>query len=137
MTFSWSNTNFGGKLILISTMIAIISIFLPWIDKVIHYTTGWKEYAFVLLIFYIYPVLQVIKNKSLSLLWGSTTSIIPAVAVYTFMEYQTIHIEGVDICWAGQGAYLFFVACVFLFAGVLKYKASEMEVSEKSTIEEK
>ncbi len=137
MTFSWSNTNIGGKLIIISTLIAIISIFMPWIDTTISTSNGWQQFTFVLLAFYVYPVFQVITNKPLSLMWGSASSISSAVATVAFMEWKTIPFEGVDLCFAGQGTYLFFVASVFLFAGVLKYKSTESAVSDKSEVEEK
>jgi hypothetical protein len=136
MTFSWSNTNIGGKAILISSLVAIISIFLPWVDLVIRYTNGFQELTFVLLAFFVYPTLQVIKNKPISLLLGSASSILAAVAAVAFMEWKTIPYQGVNLCFAGQGTYLFFVASVILFAGVLKYKASELEVSEKSPLGE-
>lgn len=136
MTFSWSNTNIGGKAILISSLIAIISIFLPWVDLVIRHTNGFQELTFVLLAFFVYPTLQVIKNKPISLLLGSASSILAAVAAVAFMEWKTIPYQGVNLCFAGQGTYLFFVASVILFAGVLKYKASELEVGEKSPLGE-
>jgi hypothetical protein len=125
MTFSWSNLNIGGKIIVISTTIAIISIFMPWIDTTLSTSSGWQQLAFVLLGFYVYPVLQTLNNKPLSLLWGSASSIAAAVSAVAFMEWKTIPFEGVDLCFAGQGTYLFFVASVFLFAGVLKYKPTE------------
>lgn len=134
MTFSWSNLNIGGKIILISAVIAIISIFMPWIDTTLSTSSGWQQLAFVLLGFYGYPVLQAIGNKSISLIWGSASSISAAVAAVAFMEWKTIPFEGVDLCFAGQGTYLFFVASVLLFAGVLKYKPTEMisvEMTEK------
>ncbi|MDP3120436.1 MAG: hypothetical protein Q8N01_08480 [Sulfuricurvum sp.] len=126
MTFSWSNLNIGGKIIVISTTIAIISIFMPWIDTTLSTSSGWQQLAFVLLGFYVYPVLQTLNNKPLSLLWGSASSIAAAVSAVAFMEWKTIPFEGVDLCFAGQGTYLFFAASVFLFAGVLKYKPTEL-----------
>ncbi|MDD5211712.1 MAG: hypothetical protein PHV62_04805 [Sulfuricurvum sp.] len=90
MEFSWSNTNIGGKAILIASLIAIISIFLPWVDLVIRHTNGFQELAFLLLAFFIYPALQVIKNKQISLIWGSVSSIAAAVAAVAFMEWKTI-----------------------------------------------
>lgn len=126
MTFSWSNLNIGGKIILISAVIAIISIFMPWMDTTLSTSSGWQQLAFVLLGFYVYPVLQTLKNKPISLLWGSASSIFAALAAVAFMEWKTIPFEGVDLCFAGQGTYLFFVASVFLFAGVLKYKPTEL-----------
>lgn len=126
MTFSWSNLNIGGKIIIISTLIAIISIFMPWVDTTLSTSSGWQQLAFVLLVFYIYPMFQVITNKPLSLIWGSASSISAAVAAVAFMEWKTIPFEGVDLCFAGQGTYLFFVASVLLFAGVLKYKSTEI-----------
>lgn len=134
MTFSWSNTNIGAKAILIASLIAIISIFLPWVDLVTRYTNGFQELSFVLLAFFVYPVLQVIKNKPISLVWGSATSIAAAVCAVAFMEWKTILFEGVDLCLAGQGTYLFFVASVVLFAGVLKYKSSEITSVENTEI---
>lgn len=134
MQFSWSNTNFGGKVILISTLIAIISMFLPWVDMVTRYTTGFQEYAFTLLLLYIYPAMQTIRNKSISLIFGSLTSIIAAVAAVVFMEYKTIPFEGVNLCFAGQGTYLFFATSVFLFAGILKYKPTTMTITDNTEI---
>lgn len=135
MQFSWSNTNLGGKIILISTVIAIISMFLPWVDMVTRYTTGFQEYAFALLLLYIYPVVQTVRNQSMSLVIGSLTSIIAAVAAVAFMEYKTIPFEGVDLCFAGQGTYLFFAASVFLFAGILKYKPAPLTAVESAEIQ--
>lgn len=135
MLFSWSNTNFGGKIILISTVIATISMFLPWVDMVTRYTTGFQEYAFALLLLYIYPVVQTIRNQSISIVFGSLTSIIAAVAAVAFMEYKTIPFEGVNLCFAGQGTYLFFAASVFLFAGILKYKPATLTAVESAEIQ--
>lgn len=129
MAFSWSNTNVGGKIILISSIIALISIFMPWVDMVIKTSSGWQQLAFVLLALYVYPVLQVLKNKSISLIWGSAVSILAAVAAVAFMQYKTILVEKIDLCFAGQGTYLFFVTSVFLFIGVLKYKSIEVEAA--------
>lgn len=129
MAFSWSNTNVGGKIILISSIIALISIFMPWVDMVIKTSSGWQQLAFVLLALYVYPVLQVVKNKSISLIWGSAVSILAAVAAVAFMQYKTILVEKIDLCFAGQGTYLFFVTSVFLFIGVLKYKSIEVEAA--------
>lgn len=134
MTFSWSNTNIGAKAILIASLIAIISIFLPWIDMTITTSSGWQQFAFILLAFYVYPVLQVIKNKPISLVWGSASSILAAFTSVAFMEWKTIMFEGVDLCLAGQGTYLFFVASVVLFAGVLKYKSTEITPIENTEI---
>jgi hypothetical protein len=135
MTFSWSNLNIGGKIILISTVIAIISIFMPWIDTTLSTSNGWQQFAFVLLALYVYPVLQAVRNKSISLIWGSASSISAAVAAVAFMEWKTILFEGVNLCFAGQGTYLFFVSSVFLFAGVLKYKPSEIPSVETTESE--
>ncbi len=126
MQFSWSNTNLGGKIILISTVIAIISMFLPWVDTTISTSNGWQQLAFVLLLLYIYPTMQTVRNQSISLIYGSLTSIIAAVAAVAFMEYKTIPFEGVNLCFAGQGTYLFFATSVFLFAGILKYQPTTM-----------
>lgn len=69
-------------------------------------------------------------------MWGSASSISAAVAAVVFMEWKTIPFEGVDLCFAGQGTYLFFVASVFLFAGVLKYKPIETTSIENTEIKE-
>ena len=135
MTFSWSNINIGGKIILISTLIAIISIFMPWVDMVIRTSNGWQQLAFVLLALYAYPALQVINNKSISLIWGSAVSILAAVAAVAFMEYKTILVENIDLCFAGQGTYLFFATSIFLFIGVLKYKSIEVQAAVQPVTE--
>lgn len=134
MTFSWSNTNLGGKAILVAGFIAIISIFLPWVDLVIRHTNGFQELAFLLLAFFVYPVLSVIKNKPISLIWGSASSILAAVAAVAFMEWKTIPYQGINLCFAGQGTYLFLVASVILFAGVLKYNSTEKAPIENTKI---
>jgi hypothetical protein len=97
MTFSWSNLNIGGKVILISAVIAIISIFMPWIDTTLSTSNGWQQLAFVLLALYVYPVLQAIRNKPISLIWGSASSICAAVAAVAFMEWKTIPLKAL-IC---------------------------------------
>lgn len=135
MTFSWSNLNIGGKIILISTIIAIISIFMPWIDTTLSTSNGWQQFTFILLAFYVYPALQTMRNNPISLIWGSTSAISATVAAVAFMEWKTIPFEGVELCFAGQGTYLFLVSSVFLIAGVLKYKPSEIESAEAPEVE--
>lgn len=122
MQFSWNKLNIGGKMISIAAVLAIISMFMPWVDMVTRTTSGFQELAFVLLLLYAYPLYKMLRNQSVSLILGAGSSILAAAASVAFMEWKTIPFEGVDLCFAGQGTYLFSVASILLFAGILKYQ---------------
>lgn len=133
MHYNWNTLSFGGKLITVSTIIAIISIFLPWLDMVRFSYNGFQELAVVLLMFYIYPMYKTLKNQTISLPIGVANAVAAAAASVGYMEWKTIPFEGVDLCFAGHGTYIFFFTSVFLLIGILKYRVTPNESIDTDT----
>ena len=65
--FDWNSFNLGGKIIIITTIVAILTMLLKWVDIGIASQNGFDQGTFLLLGLWIYPVLMVL-NESLLLL---------------------------------------------------------------------
>ncbi len=70
MNIKFKEWNFGGKLIFISTILAIISLFMNWVDAGILRVSGFQQQGYLLLIFYIYPVYKLLKGTKLNKVLG-------------------------------------------------------------------
>lgn len=130
MNYHWNTLSLGGKLISVSTVIAIISIFLPWFDAIRFSYNGFQELAVVLLLLYVYPVYKMVKNRPISMPIGVACAVAAAAASVGYMEWKTIPYEGVDLCFAGHGTYIFFFTSVLLLVGILKYHVIPSESSD-------
>ena len=62
MSINWNEWNIGGKLIFVSSIVALFSFLLPWIDIGLASRNGFSVFGFVLIICYVYPVLFLLQT---------------------------------------------------------------------------
>lgn len=119
-----NNMNFkqlslGKKIILITTVIALISLFLPWVELGILSTSGFQQGGYLFLIAFIYPVYCVLKNTYINKVGGLVCGIVALIASTAYISSKSDEIFGTAINVAGSGAYLFLISTIGLIIGVV------------------
>ncbi|MEK4138931.1 hypothetical protein MHB75_12750 [Kurthia sp. FSL E2-0154] len=119
-----NNMNFkqlslGKKIILITTVIALISLFLPWVELGILSTSGFQQGGYLFLIAFIYPVYCVLKNTYINKVGGLVCGIVALIASIAYISSKSDEIFGTAINVAGSGAYLFLISTIGLIIGVV------------------
>ena len=121
MTFDWKNWNIGAKIIFITACISTLSMLMKWVDIGIASQTGLSQGAFLFLGLYVYPVLMIFKNKSISRFFGLICAIVAVVCVLGYINSKSIELFGETANAAATGAYLFLLASIGLIVGIVKY----------------
>ncbi|MCK8825864.1 hypothetical protein [Fuchsiella alkaliacetigena] len=121
-SISSNEWNIGGKVIVISTCIAFLSLFMTWTDIGIIRASGIESNGYLFLILYIYPFVKVLRNSEMKKILGIISSVLAILGSVFFILSNTIEIMGSFGNVSGGGAYLFLLASVILFFGVIKYK---------------
>lgn len=119
-----NNMNFkqlslGKKIILITTVIALISLFLPWVELGILSTSGFQQGGYLFLIAFIYPVYCVLKNTYINKVGGLVCGIVALIASIAYISSKSDEIFGTAINVAGSGTYLFLISTIGLIIGVV------------------
>lgn len=119
-----NNMNFkqlslGKKIILITTVIALISLFLPWVELGILSASGFQQGGYLFLIAFIYPVYCVLRNTYINKVGGLVCGIVALIASIAYISSKSDEIFGTAINVAGSGAYLFLISTIGLIIGVV------------------
>ena len=125
MKFDWANWDIGGRIIFIAACVAIVSMFMKWVDVGIVSRSGLGQVTMFLLGLYVYPVLMLFENKPISRVWGLVCSILAVVFTLVYINSQSVEFLGASINIVGPGAWIFFLASIALIVGVLKYSPTE------------
>ncbi|WP_010287229.1 hypothetical protein [Kurthia massiliensis] len=110
--------SFPRKLMLGASAVAIISLFLPWVDLGIVSASGFQQQGYLFLIAFIYPVYAIFKNKPIHKIGGLACGIIAIVASFIFMNSKSGDLFGATINATGSGLYVFLIASIVLTIGV-------------------
>lgn len=130
MKINFKEWNFGGKLIFISTILAIFSLFMNWVDAGIIRVSGFQQQGYLFLLLYIYPVYKLLKGSKMNKLIGLICSILAAVGSIAFLTSKSVDLFGSTVNAAGAGLYLFIIASVLLIIGVAQYKVAVLEETD-------
>ncbi len=128
MKINFRDWNLGGKLIFISTILAILSLFMSWVDAGIIRASGFQQQGYLFLILYIYPVIKLLQGTKMNKLIGIICSILAVIGSIAFLSSKSVDIFGTTVNAAGAGLYLFIIASILLTIGVLQYKVVEKEI---------
>lgn len=102
---------------------------MTWADVGILTASGFQQQGYLLLIFYIYPVLKLLKNKDMNKLAGLISGALGVVLSVYYLTTKRIDLFGTAVNAAGTGLYVFILATVGLCVGVFKYsKVEEVEL---------
>lgn len=122
LELNFSGWNIGGKLIFIATVIAILSLLLPWIGENGEAELGYQQGASIFLAFYIYPFLILAQDKTMNKVVGIASSALaasaPMILVYHLSREMALRMLDI-VNW---GVILFLLASITLLVGVIKYE---------------
>lgn len=121
MKIDWHNWNSGGKTVFIASCVAIVSMFISWVDVGIASQNGLMQGTFLFLGLWIYPALMLISNKSINIGWGLACSITSLVVTLSYIGSKSVDFFGKTVNVASTGAWLFLFASIALIVGVVKY----------------
>ncbi|HSH36252.1 MULTISPECIES: hypothetical protein [Schnuerera] len=127
MKINFKEWSFGGKLIFISAIIAILSLFMSWVDAGIVRASGFQQQGYIFLVLYIYPIFKLLKGVKMNKLIGLICSILSVISGIVFLNTKNVDLFGSTVNAAGTGLYLFIIASIMLTIGVIKYKANQVE----------
>jgi len=130
MKFDWKNWNVGGKIMFVMGCVAILSMFMSWVDVGFIAQSGMSQLMFFLLVFWVYPLLMLFKNNSINRIWGLASSLASVLATIMYIGSKTIEISGNTVNVAATGAYLFLFASIGLIVGVLKYAPTQTNTND-------
>tara|TARA_B110000014_G_C20124200_1_gene597479 strand:+ start:69 stop:464 length:396 start_codon:yes stop_codon:yes gene_type:complete len=117
----WQVWSMGNKIIFSSACVAAVSMLLTWVDIGFASQNGLSQGTFLLLGFYIYPVMRLLKNEDMNKLWGRVCSIGSVITAIIYISSKTIEVFGSTVNAASTGAYLFLFASIALIVGIEKY----------------
>lgn len=124
----FTNTPLGGKIILVSTVVAIFSLFLDWVDVGFISQNGMQQQGYIMLLFFIYPVFLVMKNKKGIRILNILSGVLVVVFMFLFMEDKKADFYGEVLNANAAGIYLFFICTIGLTVGAFLWKKREDEV---------
>lgn len=121
LQFNFGEWNIGGKLIFFSTIVAILSLFLPWIIGDGD-TLGYQQGSSVFLAFFIYPFIALTMDKHINKVVGYMMGVL-AVLVPSYLLYYVAGDMGARAAdAAGIGIIIFILTGIMLLIGVHKYE---------------
>lgn len=116
---NFKQLSLGKKIILITTVIALISLFLPWVELGILSASGFQQDGYLFLIAFIYPIYCVFKNKYINKIGGLACGIVALIVSIFYISSKSDELFGASINVAGSGAYLFLISTIGLIIGVV------------------
>lgn len=116
---NFKQLSLGKKIILITTVIALISLFLPWVELGILSASGFQQGGYLFLIAFIYPVYCVLRNTYINKVGGLVCGIVALIASIAYISSKSDEIFGTAINVASSGAYLFLISTIGLIIGVV------------------
>lgn len=128
---------FGGKLIVASASMAIVSLFYGWVDVYLNFWklifavgtySGFKVKAVAFLSIWLYPLLKVFSDKAISKMWGVLLAFLVMFVAVAFSFYVSSRSGWIVKLETNAGVIMFFVSGILLLFGVLLYKVKEFPV---------
>ena len=120
-----AKSGFGGKMIIASSGMAVASMFMDWAQFLFVRKSGTSLGVVLLLLFWLYPLLSVVRGKPLHRSWGigfGVASIVAAVAFLLHASNKQIAFFHANV--VGNGAWLFLGASILYFLGIILYRPS-------------
>ena len=131
----WKNWNSGGRIIFASACTALISMFMTWVDIGIAQKNGFDQQAFLLLVFWIYPVFRLLKNKMINGVFGLLSSIASVILIIGYINSKSGELINRTVNFSGTGAWVFLFASIALGVGIVKYVPGGVYDTNKEKID--
>ena len=128
MKIRFKEWNLGGKLVFISAILAIISLFMTWVDVGIFKASGFQQGGYIILVLFLYPIYKLLKNDPMSKIIGLISAVLALIIGISYLTSKSIEIFDTSVNVAGTGLYLYIIANIILIVGVIKYSVIEVTI---------
>ena len=122
MEFNWKNWSTGQRLIFASSVVAVLSLLLPWADMGLLSVNGFAQQGYILLIFFIYPLYKLLKSTPIKPLYGFISSALAVISSISFALSKTVEVFDTTVNLSGSGLVLFIICSILLVIGVYMSK---------------
>lgn len=122
MKFNFNAWNMGGKVIFISSTVALLSLLFAWVDIGIMSQNGFSQGTFLLFGLFIYPVYKLLNNDAINKKIGLSCGGAAIALTIIYIGSKTGELFGKTVNVSGTGAYLFLIASIALTYGITKYQ---------------
>tara|TARA_B100000900_G_scaffold230256_1_gene195528 strand:+ start:336 stop:743 length:408 start_codon:yes stop_codon:yes gene_type:complete len=116
--FDWNNSELPDKLIIGSTLIALLSLFTPWVNMGIVSLNGFQQQGYILIPLFIYPVLKILKSEKMSFIPALACGAIMVLITIYFISTKSINVYGESINVSGWGLWLFLLTSIGFTLGI-------------------
>ena len=118
LTYRENNSELPDKLIVGSTLIALLSLFTPWVNMGIVSLNGFQQQGYILIPLFIYPVLKILKSEKMSFLPALASGVIMLLITIYFISTKSINVYGESINVSGWGLWLFLLTSIAFTLGI-------------------
>ena len=122
MEFNWKNWSTGQRLIFASSVVAVLSLLLPWADMGLISVNGFAQQGYLLLIFFIYPIYKLLKSTPIKPLYGFISSGLAVISSISFALSKTVEVFDTTVNLSGSGLVLFIICSIVLVIGIYMSK---------------
>lgn len=124
----------GEKVILISVVISILSLFMSWVDVGFMSRNGFQQYGFIFMILFIYPTYKVIKDEKMSFKIAIPSALIAIILGIAQFVSNSVDVFGEVINVSSTGLYIYIIASIGFTIGIfmLKKEIGKVNLGEKS-----
>ena len=122
MEFNWKNWSTGQRLIFASSVVAVLSLLLPWADMGLLSVNGFAQQGYLLLIFFIFPLYKLLKSTPIKPLYGFLSSGLAVISSISFALSKTVEVFDTTVNLSGSGLVLFIICSIVLVIGVYMSK---------------
>lgn len=111
------------KVYLGCALLAVVSLFLPWVEIGFASASGFQQQGYLLLVLFAYPVITILADKNRNKIVALVLSLLNVAFVIAFISSKSASLFGTTVNASGTGLYLMLIATIgAAVAGVLEFK---------------
>tara|TARA_B000000557_G_C20688401_1_gene406232 strand:+ start:313 stop:723 length:411 start_codon:yes stop_codon:yes gene_type:complete len=115
MNFDWKSFRMNEQIILGSFAIAVLSMFLPWVNLEIMTLNGFQQQGYIFLVALIYPVIFILRGVKYNSLIALILAVITVILTIWFISTKSLELyDGQSVNVSGSGLWLFLI-CIIAF----------------------
>lgn len=122
MKSKFEKLSIGGKLIIISVFIAILSLLFNWVNLKGISIAGYNQRGYIFLLLFIYPLFIVLFNKEMDNFIAYIFAIFANVVGMAYIRIISTTFLETEFVSYGLGIYIYLASTFLLLFGVFKYK---------------
>jgi len=126
----FKDKSLGAKLVIISTIAALLTHLFPWVEFGILSSNGFSQTSGLFMLLFIYPFYNAITDKKINKIIGVICAILAIFFGLGFVGSKQDELFGRPFNASGSGVYLFIFCAVVLIFGVIKMNNAKLKEIE-------